>query len=533
MEKKMSKKKIVGLCIVGFIILAMLVGGIGYVAGWFDNGYTADVVTVSTRDITATFDTSGLVSAKKEGNFTMVSGIKVEKVNVEVGSIVKKGDVLAEFNTASLNSTLAEKKSAVDKAQKAYSDYEKSVSQAKGQLSSLNSQIAQAESKVAQLEKQSQQEQQKAKLNEQQQSQAKEAEDKLTSIIDDSSLAGKIINNIINSSESLKDLKSMLEMMSSMSESSSSLSQMYSMMGASGSSSAQLELVQAQLELAMLKVSKTTNETQAQGSLTSVYKSVYESAKEAYESTKATIDSLNAGWVAENAGVVSEVNITAGQTFASKNSSADSSFDVSSIVNAVVSGGDVTQLISGFFSSDETGIKVQYYPLEISFMLKKGDLSKVSLGQKVVVKSSTDKEINGEVSFIAAVATASSGVDLNSLLGTSSGGSGGIEARVTVDEPDGGIIIGLDADVSIATEEKKNCITVPVEAIQYDGDHAYVFVYDKNEKTVSKTPVETGILDGSYYEITSGIKEGDIIIKTPGTTMKDADKVIAHNVDNK
>ena len=89
MEKKMSKKRITVLCIIAFVILAMLVGVIGYMLGWFNKGYDADVVTVAKRNITATFDTSGKVSSKSEGDFTLVPGVKVNKVNVKVGSSVK------------------------------------------------------------------------------------------------------------------------------------------------------------------------------------------------------------------------------------------------------------------------------------------------------------------------------------------------------------------------------------------------------------------------------------------------------------
>ena len=166
-------------------------------------------------------------------------------------------------------------------------------------------------------------------------------------------------------------------------------------------------------------------------------------------------------------------------------------------------------------------------------MINKADLSKISVGKKVTVESETGAELEGEVTFVAAVASASSGVDINSLLGTSGGSTGGIETVVTVDNPDSGLIIGLDADVSVETEEKSDCITVPVESIVYDDKHAYVFVYDPNEKTITKTIVETGILDGTYYEILSGVSTGDIIIRTPVATMQDGDRVIAHNVDNK
>ncbi len=529
MEKKMSKKRITVLCIIAFVILAMLVGVIGYMLGWFNKGYDADVVTVAKRNITATFDTSGTVSAKSEGNFTLVPGVKVTKVNVGVGSSVKKGDVLAEFDASSLNKTLSEKKSALDKAQKAYNDYKKSMSSAKGQLSSIDSQIAAAQAKVDALEKKANS-QKSGSAGTEQKNQAQQAQSNLSSLIGDSSLAGKIIDNIVSSSKSLQEIKAMLDKISGADE--GSISQIISSMGSMSAGSAQYELAQAQLELASLKISKTAAQTQASGDLESVYKSIYESAQKGYDNVKNSIEALNAGWIAAEDGIVSEVNITEGETVEAKEStSLSSGFDISSIVSAVTSGGNISDIVGGFFSADETGVKVQYYPLEISFMLNKGDLSKVSVGKSVTVKSETGKELHGEVSYIAAVATASSGMDINSLLGTSSGSGSGIEARVTLDEADSGVIIGLDADVSIETEEKSGCLTVPVESIQYDESHAYVFVYDPSKKIINRKMVETGIFDGTYYEITSGISEGDIIVRTPVATMKDEDKIIAHNVD--
>ncbi|MCQ2479609.1 MAG: hypothetical protein MJ120_03130, partial [Clostridia bacterium] len=70
MEKKMSKKKIVFLSILAAVILALLVVVIGYMRGWFNKGYDADVVTVSKRNVTATYETSGAVSSSSEGKFT-------------------------------------------------------------------------------------------------------------------------------------------------------------------------------------------------------------------------------------------------------------------------------------------------------------------------------------------------------------------------------------------------------------------------------------------------------------------------------
>ncbi len=532
MEKKMSKKKIVLLCILAAVIIALLIVVIGYMRGWFDKGYDADVVTVSQRNVTSTYETSGTVSSSSEGKFSAVAGVKVEKVNVKVGSAVKKGDVLATFDASSLSSALSEKQQALNKAQKAYSDYKSGIVTAKTQLADINGKIAQAEQKAAKLEKESEEaakeaEKKAAENAAKAKEQAAAAEENLSNLIDDKTLAGKIINSIISSNPDLKKMQEMLESVSSMS-SGYDISQL---MGSMTGGTSQYELMQAQLELATLKASKAMTEAQSGGNLESVYKSVYDSALKAYNETKAGIDALNKGWIAEHDGVVSAVGIKAGETIAASDGKSAESFDPSSVVSAVMSGGDVTSLISGFFSKSDAGITVQYYPLEIKFMLNKGDLDQVSVGQIVDVKSETGKTIKGEVSFIAAVATAASSFDINSLMGGSGGASGGIEAIVSVDKPDSGIIIGLDADISIDVEEKKGCITVPVESIQYDDSHAYVYVYDAQEGIINKKTVETGIFDGTYYEVLSGIKAGEVIVRTPVATMADGDKVIAHNVD--
>ncbi len=529
MENKMSKKKKIWLSIFAVVVVILLVGVIGYIAGWFDKGYDADVITVAKRNLTATFDTSGTVTSSQEDAFKVTPDIIVSSVNVKVGEKVKAGQVLATFDASSLNETLAEKRSALEKAQKAYNDYKSGSAEAKSSLSALNSQIAQAEKKVAMLEKESKQAQQEAKNKQQSASQeAQQAQNNLSGIINDSTLAGRIIDNIVNSSQSLQQLKSVLDSISSM----NSASQFSSIMDSMGTSSAQYELVQAQIELASLKANKAVAETQANGSLESVYKSVYEASLDGYNKMQETIDVLNAGWVAKHDGIVSEINIKAGETVKTEESSAAGTFDVSSIVSAVTSGGDISKLVSGFFAADTIGMKVQYFPLEVKFLINKGDLEKVKLGQSVNVESATGETLKGEVTYIAAVATSPAGFDITSMLGGSTGGSsGGIETVVSVKNPDSGLVIGLDADISIDVETKQGCLTVPVESIQYDENTAYVFVYDSNEKTLVRKDVSTGIFNGTYYEITSGVSEGDILVRTPTPQMAEGDKVIAHNVD--
>lgn len=50
----------------------------------------------------------------------------------------------------------------------------------------------------------------------------------------------------------------------------------------------------------------------------------------------------------------------------------------------------------------------------------------------------------------------------------------------------------------------------------------HVFVYDEEEKTVTKTLIETGASSVSEYEILSGVKVGDRIVLAPQSTFEDS-----------
>ena len=87
----------------------------------------------------------------------------------------------------------------------------------------------------------------------------------------------------------------------------------------------------------------------------------------------------------------------------------------------------------------------------------------------------------------------------------------------------------MDVDLSIKLESAEDALLVPVESIQYSDEGAYVFVYDKKEKRVKKTLVETGLFDGTHYQIVSGCSKGDTIVKAPSQDMKDGQKIYVKN----
>ena len=227
------------------------------------------------------------------------------------------------------------------------------------------------------------------------------------------------------------------------------------------------------------------------------------------------------GWVASGKGIVSEVNIEAGQEYESENSG---NLDISSVLSAVTSGGDMTSLMSSFFGGEENvGVKILYYPLVADLNLSKYDVLNVSLNQDVIVKSANDSQFDGKVSFISPVATSSQGsLDLGSLVGT--GSTTTIPAQIVIEDADNSVIVGADVDISIITKTVENAVVAPVEAICFDSGEKYVYIYDEESGEAKKQNVELGVSNDLYYQILSGVSEGDTLIKNK-TGLEDGLKV--------
>ncbi len=84
---------------------------------------------------------------------------------------------------------------------------------------------------------------------------------------------------------------------------------------------------------------------------------------------------------------------------------------------------------------------------------------------------------------------------------------------------------GMFANVKIKTDKKSNSIYVKGSAVFSEEGKNYVFI-QKGESNVEKKPVETGIDNGEYTEIKSGLSEKDIYIYKGVGFLKE-DSVIA------
>ena len=107
---KMTKSKKIVIA-VSAVIVAAAAGLSVYFALKPDESSAVQVVKVTTGDITETLDLSGTVNSENQGTFEILDGTYVKKVNVRIGDQVKKGDVLATFDTSSVSDIIEEKQS--------------------------------------------------------------------------------------------------------------------------------------------------------------------------------------------------------------------------------------------------------------------------------------------------------------------------------------------------------------------------------------------------------------------------------------
>jgi HlyD family secretion protein len=131
------------------------------------------------------------------------------------------------------------------------------------------------------------------------------------------------------------------------------------------------------------------------------------------------------------------------------------------------------------------------------------DIAHVYMSQpaRIKVESFRDRVFSGKVTKIAPL-----GVEKDNVTT--------FEVRVSIDNPGGELKANMTANAEIMLDEHKGVLTVPENAVSYDGQkNAFVQVPDKSQKEgMHKIPVTVGLSNGSVTEILKGLKEGDQVV---------------------
>lgn len=160
-----------------------------------------------------------------------------------------------------------------------------------------------------------------------------------------------------------------------------------------------------------------------------------------------------------------------------------------------------------------------YTNLEMVVNVDELDIAKVQVGQTATINVNAleDKEFTGTVTSVAKEANEDSSSTVAKYA-----------VNITINEP-AGIKVGMTAEATITTEKKENVVTVPVAAIQKQGDSYHVLVPAQDQTTVApaaqeegeettdtikttQKPVEIGLQNDTVVEIISGLAAGDEVV---------------------
>lgn len=261
-------------------------------------------------------------------------------------------------------------------------------------------------------------------------------------------------------------------------------------------STTDIQLTTKQLQLAALYAQSKMYAVEASDTAVSAQKSVMEGAESALTALQDANKDLQAGWTASFDGTITTCDLVAGEQ------------------TSLVNDGIVLENMN---------------TMVVTISLSEYDNHRVKVGMPCTITTAYGK-YEGEVTAKAPTATGGSAGSILDNVGSMAGISGlssltssgaGVECTVEVKHPDENIIIGFEANVVISTGEYLGVVTVPTGSIVLDKTGTYVYLYNEEKKTVTKTAITTGAMSDSAYQVTDGLKAGDKIVAAPSSTYKE------------
>lgn len=148
------------------------------------------------------------------------------------------------------------------------------------------------------------------------------------------------------------------------------------------------------------------------------------------------------------------------------------------------------------------------------------DIKNVKKGQSVKVTADAieNKTFTGTVTKVSKVGTTSDGVATYPVT---------IKLKKATD-----LLPAMSVTATITTNKAENAVLVPVSAIQTKNGESYVTIVTDDNENGTQTKVETGIINDTYAQITSGVSEGDKVkIITRSSSNSDDKSEMKGNMD--
>lgn len=161
---------------------------------------------------------------------------------------------------------------------------------------------------------------------------------------------------------------------------------------------------------------------------------------------------------------------------------------------------------TGFQSGTEIATVADISNLEVVTTIGEVDYIHIKKGAPVVIKPEANENARtkGTVTFVALSARKNQNDELS-----------GFEVRVSIDSLIPGIAPGINVNCIFTIKEIPGVLGVPYNYVEKDDTLYFVNKMGKNDKGIQvplRTEVKVGETDFKYYEIKSGLKEGDVVV---------------------
>ncbi|MDD2980058.1 MAG: efflux RND transporter periplasmic adaptor subunit [Hespellia sp.] len=256
-------------------------------------------------------------------------------------------------------------------------------------------------------------------------------------------------------------------------------------------------LISGQIAAAQATSDAVYAKAQAEQATYDAMYSQWESAYQAAQNVNGNVDTSSTGVTASqktqmemSSNAAELAAMTAQQLVEAGRAGLSADFDgVISEVSAAV-GTQATQGAPMYTVVDMNHLNVQ---LEVST----NDYGKYQVGKTASIKIGSNT-YDGIVSNVNAMAT--SNVKGNPV----------VIVNVKINNPDGNIVIGGTAKVSMNVAEAKNVICVPTEVINTSASGEFVYMIENGK--VKKVPVTVGVASDTKVEVTEGLSEGNQVV---------------------
>ena len=142
-----------------------------------------------------------------------------------------------------------------------------------------------------------------------------------------------------------------------------------------------------------------------------------------------------------------------------------------------------------------------------TFYVSESNINHVSLGQKISIEYA-DAVYTGDITEIADSIDAATGM---------------FKVEASVDGGGEGLFAGSSVKIILETAIAENAVTIPLDAVYYEDEQAYVYI-DVNG-VATKSFVEVGIYNEDRIAVTTGLTGNEKIITSWSARLKDGEQV--------